>query len=437
MKHLNISSRILALSLFTLLVYSCSDEETIEETVAQTRPNILLIIADDLGKDAMPNYSEGSLKPNTPVLSGLMSSGITFDNFWSYPVCTPTRASILTGKQGIETGVIQVGDNISTSELSLQEQINSDGSNYATAIIGKWHLSNNAQDPITMGIDYFAGIINGGVSSYTNWSLSENGVSTTSTVYTTTKLTDLAINWVDDQSKPWFLWLAYNAPHTPFHLAPQELHSQGNLANDQASIDANPLPYYLSAVEAMDTEIGRFLTSLSSEERENTVIIFIGDNGTPNQVVQNPYPQQRAKGSLFQGGINVPMFIAGNGVTRMGSRDNTLVQTTDLFATIADISGSDRSVPSSSVSFKSLLSSSFPAMTKDYLYVDGYRNNSSLGFAIRNSSYKLIQYDDGVERMFHLLSDPYETTNLLNRTLSSEEQNAKSSLENLAQQIRN
>ncbi len=77
------------------------------------------------------------------------------------------------------------------------------------------------QDPLFYGIDYFAGIVQGGVQSYTNWNLVENGQSTTSSEYTTTKFTDLAINWVEDQTKLWFLWLAYNAPHAPFHLAHQ------------------------------------------------------------------------------------------------------------------------------------------------------------------------------------------------------------------------
>tara|TARA_Y100000034_G_scaffold125539_1_gene175365 strand:+ start:195007 stop:195477 length:471 start_codon:yes stop_codon:yes gene_type:complete len=103
---------------------SATEEETMNnEPTLEVKPNILLIIADDLGKDAMPNFSEGTVKPSTPNLTSLMNSGLTFDNFWSYPVCTPTRASILTGKYGIKTNVIEVGDNISTSETSLQKYL--------------------------------------------------------------------------------------------------------------------------------------------------------------------------------------------------------------------------------------------------------------------------------------------------------------------------
>ena len=239
----------------SLLFFSCSspllNDSDVDTTSTSTKPNILLIIADDMGLDATPNYSEGTVKPNMPILQGLMNSGITFENFWSYPVCSPTRASILTGKYGSKTGVLKVGDVISTSETSLQKYINEGTSNaYATAIIGKWHLSNSATDPITMGVDYYAGLLTGGVQSYTNWNLTENGLTANTTEYTTTKFTDLAIDWVDKQTKPWFLWLAYNAPHTPFHLAPTDLHTQGSLPTDDASVNANPLPYYLSALSS-------------------------------------------------------------------------------------------------------------------------------------------------------------------------------------------
>ncbi|MDB0039971.1 sulfatase-like hydrolase/transferase [Polaribacter sp.] len=424
-----------SLFLFSLFCLSCSSplETPIDSGgVEVTKPNILLVIADDMGKDATPNFSEGTIKPNMPTLQSLMNSGITFDNFWSYPVCTPTRASILTGKYGVNTNVIDVGDPISTAETSLQSYINSNTNNdYATAIIGKWHLSNSATDPITMGIDYFAGIVNGGVGDYFNWNFNENGTASNSRTYTTTKLTDIAINWVDDQTKPWFLWMAYNAPHTPFHLAPTDLHSQGNLPTDEASINANPIPYYMSAIEAMDTELGRFLSNLSSEERANTVIIFIGDNGTPGKVAQNPYSRLTVKGTLYQGGVNVPMIVSGVDVTRAGEREDALIQTTDLFATIANITGVSVSEIHNSKSFYPQLTSA----TNDgrsFVYteiVDGY--------AIRNATYKLMKYDNGDEELYNLVVDPYENRNLIGTTLSAEATNEKANLISEAIAIRN
>ena len=203
-----------------------------------------------------PNYSIGTVKPNMPVLQNLMNTGIRFTNFWSNPTCTPTRGSIITGKYGFRTGVTEVGDVMPLSEVSLQTHLDNSNSGYSHAVIGKWHLTNNDPNhPTNFGVGYYAGLLSGAVPSYTNWNLVENGQSDLSSEYTTSKFTDLAIDWVDDQNQPWFLWLAYNAPHTPFHLPPNELHYQGNLPTDQASIDANPLPYYMAMMEAMDTEI--------------------------------------------------------------------------------------------------------------------------------------------------------------------------------------
>jgi len=277
--------------LISSLILSCSkrDDEDMTENPnpVESSPNILLIIADDFGKDACKGFSEGSIKPNTPNIDAIRNTGLTFTNFWSYPACSPTRASILTGKYGYRTGVKWAGDILDPSETSLQKYINDQTNNkYSTSIIGKWHLSGNntAINPETFEIDYYAGLIRGEPQSYSNWMLTEDEVSNLESEYTTTKFTDLTIDWVSQQDKPWFMWLAYNAPHTPFHSPPAEMHTQGNLAPYEEGADA--MPYYMAAIETMDFQIGRLFDSFSSEERENTIIIFIGDNGTPNEVAQ-------------------------------------------------------------------------------------------------------------------------------------------------------
>ena len=388
-----------------------------------------------MGLDATPTFSEGTIKPNMPILQGLMNTGITFKNVWSYPVCSPTRASIITGKYGSKNGVLEVGNTLAISETSIQKYIDTQtNNNYASALIGKWHLSNSSSDPLTMGIDYFAGLISGGVQSYTNWKLNVNGQTTTSTEYTTTKFTDLAIDWVDKQTKPWFLWLAYNAPHTPFHLAPTNLHSQGNLPTDSGAIAANPTPYYMSAIEAMDTELGRLLNSMSVVEKANTIIIFIGDNGTPNQVAQAPYSRTKAKNSLYQGGVNVPMVVAGYGVNRTSTIETALIHTTDLFATIASIAGVTTPSIQNSTSFYPLLTDA-TATSREFVYTE--ISNNGKGYAIRNAAYKLIKYDSGTEEFYNMISDAYEKTNLIGTTLSIEATNAKAVLEAEAARIRN
>ncbi len=98
----------------------------------------------------------------------------------------------------------------------------------------------------TLRLDTYAGLLSGSVQSYWNWNFTANSSTATATEYTTTKFTDLAIDWIGNQSQPWFLWLAYTAPHPPFHLPPNDLHTQSDLPDDQSSINANPLPYYMA-----------------------------------------------------------------------------------------------------------------------------------------------------------------------------------------------
>lgn len=408
---------------FLLLIFSCSTNETIDEVVQDdpeeveepsnsSPPNILLVIADDMGLDATPGYTIGAVKPYMPTLQSLSDNGIRFTNVWSNPVCTPTRASMLTGKYGFRTNVIGVGDVLSTSEESIQRHLDNNNSGYSHAVIGKWHLGNNDNHPNNLGIDHFAGLTGGGVQSYWNWSLNINGQTSNSSEYTTTKFTDLAIDWIDEQTEPWFLWLAYNAPHTPFHFPPNELHHQGNLPTDQASIDANPLPYYLAALEAVDTEMGRLLNSMSQEERDNTVIIFIGDNGTPNQVAQE-YRSTRAKGSIYQGGINVPMIASGKGISRINAVEGALINTTDVFATVTDMANTGTIEVNDSKSFKSLFSSSNENF-RDYVYSEVKKESGEIDIAIRNNTHKYILFDDGSEALYNLQANPLENPNLLN-----------------------
>ncbi|MFT7149749.1 MAG: arylsulfatase B [Nonlabens sp.] len=423
--------------LILILCFGCSPDDNSNNDADPTDSggtNILLIIADDLGLDALNGYSEGSIKPNTPNLDDLAASGLVFNNFWTNSVCSPTRSTILTGKYGFSTGVRSQGDEISSSETSLQSYINQ-SNEYATAVVGKWHLSGNrfSLNPEDMGIDYYAGLYSGAVGNYYNWNLTEDGVATAQTEYATTKFTDLAIDWVAAQTKPWFLWLAYNAPHTPFHAPPASMHSQGDLATDQASVNADPMLYYMASIEAMDFQIGRLLSSLSTTERANTVILFMGDNGTPTQVSQTPYGRGKAKGTMYQGGVNTPMIIGGKGVSRTGI-DNNLINSTDLFATIASLSGVNVAEINDSKDISPLLTSSVENF-RDYTYAE-YNDGTADEWTIRNTDYKLIVNTDGSQELYFLGDDPYENENLLSNTLSTQAQAAKDLLETKLVEIR-
>lgn len=430
--------KILSLSLLVFLL-SCSGDDSVNpddtDTPEITRPNILLIIADDMGKDATSGFDEGTAKPTTPTLDGIKNNGLVFENLWVYPTCSPTRASIISGKIAYHTGVKSPGDALPTGENILQNYINEETDDaYATAIVGKWHLAENSNttfNPESLGLDYYAGILSGGVGSYTQWQLTEDGERTTETTYVTEKLTDMAIEWTSQQSKPWFMWLAYNAPHTPFHAPPSNMHSQGDLPAYVDGTDAEP--YYMAAIEAMDFQIGRLLDEMTDEERDNTIIIFIGDNGSPGQVAQAPYSRRKAKGSLYQGGINTPMFVSGYGVSRTGLDEN-LIMSSDLFATIAGIAGINTNEIHNSINFQQLFTS--PGSHRTYQYSE-MSDGTVDTWTIRNDAYKLIENSNGDQEFYFLSDDPYENEDLLQGTLTSQEEQAKTALENELTILRN
>lgn len=397
-------------------------------------PNILFVIADDMGKDALNGYAEGTIKPHTPHLDAIRKSGVNFTNFWTYPTCSPTRASMITGKYGYRTDVRWANQKLNENEVLLQKYIseNTDDS-YATAVVGKWHISgyDTTINPETFGIDYFAGIFIGSVKDYYSWPLSEKGKQTICKEYTTKKFTDLAFNWINKQEKSWFMWLAYNAPHTPFHIPPAEMHSQGDLPPYTEDLD--PTPYFMASIEAMDFQIGKLLNSISKEDRENTIIIFMGDNGTEPIVTQDPYDKNQVKRSLYQGGINMPLFVSGKGVERKGI-DNNLITSTDIFATIAEIAGVDIAEINDSKSFKSLFSEK--KSIRKYQYAE-MKNEKNDAWTISNGTYKLLVFADGEEEMYHLINDPYEKSNILNSPLTTVEKKTKEALEAELSRIRN
>jgi cytochrome c peroxidase len=376
-------------------------------------PNILMVIADDFGVDAFGAYGLNDAAAATPVLDEMAASGLLFENFWASPSCSPTRANILSGEYAFRTGVFAPGDVLATSQLSLQDFIEQNLPGvYNKAVIGKWHLgrNNNTDHPLDLGVDYFAGILGGGVPAYDDWVLTENGQQSTSTEYVTSKLVDLSIDWVQQQQQPWFLWLAFNAPHEPFHLPPADLHSQ-TLSGTEQDIEQNPLPYYQAMIEAMDTETGRLLDSLTEAQRENTLLVFIGDNGTPRSVVQAPFSRAQGKGSLYQGGINVPLLISGGPLQRAGQRESALVNATDLFATIAEVAGAVGETPVDSNSFAGLLSGR-SVETRSHLYAET-QTDEVRSWAVRNDRFKLIEDEEGRSELYDLLLDPFENQDLV------------------------
>jgi arylsulfatase A-like enzyme len=382
--------------------------------------NVLLIIADDLGTDSVGMFSTAASTAPTPTLDNLATNGVRFTRCWSNPTCSPSRASLLTGRHGFRTGVGSPGDPIPLSEGTLADAFNNAG--YATACVGKWHLSNNSNgrndNPNLMGFTHYCGPTGGGLPDFFAWTKVINGVTQPQiTTYATTENVDDAIDWIDDQNGDWFCWLAFNAPHTPFHLPPNDLHSYNSLSGTQTDIDANPLPYYQAAVEALDTEVGRLLNSIDPAVLANTNVIFIGDNGTPRQVASRTL--RGAKSSLYEGGVNVPCIVSGPVVAGTLNRTNdSNIQFVDFFKSILEIAGLDAAIhtpagaATDSVSFANYLADEDLASVHDCHFTTAFNNQNVAqnGNAIANNEFKFVRYGDGDEEFF---SRADERTNLL------------------------
>lgn len=410
---------------------------------AQQR-NVVLIIADDLGKDYCDIYSDhGANVVNLTNVRRLLPRGVVFSNAWSNPLCSPTRAGILTGRYSFRTGVGDVVDG-SNTKLNINEYIIPKVLNLyspngiSKACIGKWHVTTSApagyNHPTTMGFDHYEGNLSGALGQpgqlaigYTNWTKITNGVSSTCTNYATTENVNNAIAYINSQpsTKPFYLHLAFNAPHTPYHLPPANLITNTALSGTQADITANPVPYFQVMTEAMDNEIGRFFDYLVTTGKwDTTDIIFIGDNGDDSLVAQsNP-----SKGSIYQAGVNVPFIISGPDVVNPNRTSNALVNTADLFATILELFGDlnwQSQIPNTVVDSHSLLPILLNQSTtvRPWAFTEVFKltPTSGDGKAIRNTDFKLMKFDDGTEKFFNLTTSPNENApqNLLSGTLST------------------
>lgn len=399
-------------------------------------PNILLIIADDLGIDALNGYKVGSLKPHTPTIDALRNSGICFTNVWSTPVCSATRAGIMSGKYGVNTGVTSAPGNLDTNHISIFRQISSLTNNrYAQSVVGKWHIAQpkNVHHPNWHGVDNYMGVIGAIWNAYDDWEKTENGFSENSSEYATSYFTNYSKDWIKQRSKPWFLWLAHLAPHTPIHVPPDSMFTQPSTNSRQKK--------YFAMIESLDYEIGRLLDSLPSNTRDSTLIIFLGDNGTPNNLLQE-YPGDHGKQSLYQGGIHVPMIISGYGVNRVAAYDSSLINVVDIYATILDIIDKENNQIGiyNSLSFYHLLDSNKTNyLSRNYNYTEIEPNASDIttnGYTIRNNRYKLIQYADNSRELYDLWMDTLEVNDLLNGLVSDSILALKTNLKNEAIQIR-
>lgn len=404
---------------------------------AAPRPNVLVVVADDMGVDKLATYGAPGLLPRMPVVEGLASTGLVFERAYALPRSAPARATLLTGRtpsqHGIGTGITATDAlGLPDSELTLPELLEAAGAGYASAAIGKWHLGTHTHgagmSPLLQGFDHHAGSLaslldgwslDGRPQDYFDWEKSTDGVVARTTAYATTACTDDALAAVATLPEPWLMWVSYNAPHVPLHLPPAGTYTEPVIGDhpDQQRFNA--------MLEAMDHELGRLLDGLDPAVAARTTILFLGDNGTPDHGIPAPLPADRGKDTLFEGGVHIPLIAAGFGVQT--GRSTALVDATDLAPTVGDLAGVDlHSVADlAGASFAPSLSSPTLPGARTRVFAEYFEPNHAPvrhDRMVHDGEYKLIErsFDGQTVHELYELSGFVEGDDLLQEPLSSD-----------------
>lgn len=411
------------------------------------RPNIVLIVADDLGGHDLACY--GGDLVETPHLDRLASQGLRFTRAYAAaPVCSPTRAALLTGQYPARLQLTTWRESsqnpprdrklrppscradLPLELLTVAEHLGSAG--YFTAHIGKWHLGDASHFPEAQGFDVHRGGNHWGApASYfypyrgpfdneiryiPHLDLGKEGE------YLTDRLTDEAIHVMERaQGRPFFLNLWHYAPHTPLQAKPADVeHFKKKLTPQHA----HQSPVYAAMVKNLDENVGRLLRRLDAlGHSRDTLVIFTSDNGgylgKPGMIVTTNTPLRSGKGSLYEGGIRVPLICRWPGMVTSGGRCDAPVVTMDLFNTLLEVAqvpvDRTRSQPSDGVSLLPLLQD--PAATFErgplFWHYPHYYNTTTPVSAILDRDWKLLEYfEDKQVELYHLARDPAETRNM-------------------------
>lgn len=393
---------------------------------SQQPPNVIYIVADDMGwKDA--GFRGSDIK--TPNLDKLAATGATLEQFYVLPMCTPTRAALMTGRYplryGLQTGVIPAAGRYSLplDEYLLPQVLKDAG--YRTAMSGKWHLGHAKTEfwPRQRGFDSFYGATVGEIDHFkhsshgvadwyrNNKPIKEDG-------FDNSLFGAEAVRVINkhDPKTPLFLYLAFTAPHTPFQAPKEYIDRNSHIADENRR-------KYAAMISVMDDEIGKTVAALEKRGmRENTLIIFHSDNGgvlssmfagdseVHGKLPADNGPYRDGKGTLFEGGTRAAALVNWPGKIKPGAIDG-LMHVTDLYPTIAALAGAklEKNKPLDGMDMWPMLGQGKPSPRSEIVY-----NVDPMAGAVRRGDWKLIWKGALPQKvaLFDLAKDKSETTNL-------------------------
>jgi arylsulfatase A-like enzyme len=397
--------------------------------------NILILLGDDIGVDNVGVYQKGTDLPATPRFDALANAGVRFNNAWANPQCTQTRATIETGRYAIHNGMGQslINERIGSfryPSVTIPKLLDrGTGHAYEHAFFGKWHLDVDRGGwpwaPNMHGWRFFQGqkgnLDQFGETFYAHTKVTQ-GRESFSTKYQTEETADDAIAWIAKAKEPWLAYVSFNAAHSPYHTPPPGTFTTSLAGLPPVPGALPPRPYYKAAIEAFDFHLGRVIDSLGPK-LGHTLIILGTDNGTPVEVLGPGIPPTQAKSLPTQGGVLVPFVLVRQGGPP-GTSD-ALVNSADIYATIAEIAGADLAKtggpPLDSVSLLPYLSNPKLPSIREFQYAERFQANNELApgtfhiQTVREKRYKLIRGLPGIGDILFDLdpTGPGETFNLL------------------------
>ena len=367
------------------------------EPFVDQKPNILIFLSDDQGWGDLSFNGNSNL--STPNIDGIANNGAAFDRFYVSPVCSPTRAELLTGKFFIRSGVNGVTRGY--ERMNLDHSLISDyfkEKDYRTGVFGKWH--NGSQPPYhpnSRGFDEFYGFTSGHWGNYYDPVLENNGEITRGKGYISDDITNKAISFIKNSKKPFFTYVSYNTPHSPMQVPDSYLKDKNIVLKGRYSDKENvkKTEAALAMVENLDYNVGKVIDSLKKYKLyDNTIIIYFSDNG-PNGNRWNNDLKER-KGSTSEGGVRVPFFIQWPKKIPSGIRVSQISSVLDIFPTLIELTNNSSEIDFDGLSFKKYLEDQ--KLQDNQRKIFSYWNNK---ISVRNNRFIL----DNQNNLFDLKVD--------------------------------
>lgn len=397
-------------SIIALLLTLLSLESFAQKNKPAEQPNVLIIIADDQGWGDLG--FTGNKTVHTPHLDKLAKSGTILDRFYVSPVCSPTRAEILTGRYHVRTGVSGTSTGrvrLDLDETTIAEAFKANG--YQTALFGKWHNGGQAPyHPNCRGIDEFYGFCSGHWGNYFNPILEHNGEVIKGKGFMTDDLTNHAIEYLNKKNdQPFFMIMALNTPHSPMQVpdAFWNRYKNKNIQQKGSIPEKENIEHTRAALalnENIDENIGRVIAALEKNNQlNNTIIIYFSDNG-PNGNRFNG-GMKGIKGSTDEGGVRVPFIISWKNKIKDGRTLPQIAANIDLFPTLIDLAGLSwkNLKPFDGISLKNILLDKIPP-TSNRIIPSFWANETS----VRSQRFRLSNKDE----LFDMMNDPNQTNNV-------------------------